>query len=124
MERMYLDDLNHASEIVLVSKRKLRPAGQTIRRPPQKRLARGNAGRAAAGLLRLGNTMGAAITSRRPLGSSEMVITLSAAAVLLCIAIVAILWPWAISWPVVILCFWVAASLLIKAFRLFARRRM
>jgi cardiolipin synthase len=75
MERMYLDDLAHATEVVLRKASRRSPLGSCSAgageggmpdgaRPGalRRRGSRGSAGRAATGALRLGNTVGVAIT--------------------------------------------------------------
>jgi len=122
MEQMYLDDLAHSTEIVL-SARKVRPAVMPTRHAHLPRLAEGSARRAVTGLMRVGNTVGAAITSRRALGPAESVVLVSVAVLLLVLATVAILWPVAVTVPVVLFSAWLAASLLIRAYRLYRRRK-
>jgi cardiolipin synthase A/B len=122
VESMYLQDLDHSVEIVLHERRKVRPvAGQTGNGPPQK-TASGSAGRAAAGVLRIGNAVGAAITNHRLLGPAEARIMFSVAWLLLLLTAVAILWPRVLAVPVAVLGGWMAISLLIRAYRLRGRR--
>jgi cardiolipin synthase len=121
MENMYLQDLAHAIEIVLREKRKVGPAAQTGNGPPQK-TASGSAGRAAAGVLRIGNAVGAAITNHRLLGPAEAKIMFSVSWLLLLLAVVAILWPRVLAVPIAVLGGWMAISLLIRAYRLRGRR--
>ena len=93
MENMFSQDLARSVEIVLREKRRVRTAAVRPRIPPSQKIASGSAGRAAAGVLRLGNTVGAAITDHRVLGRAEATIMFNAAWVLLLLAAVAILWP-------------------------------
>jgi cardiolipin synthase len=118
MERMFLKDLEHATEIVLHKKRKVRPATKPPGNGPVRKTVSGSAGRAATGALRIGNVVGAAITNHRVLGRAEAKIMLSAACLLSFLAVVAILWPLVIAVPTALLAGWVAISLLIKAYRL------
>jgi cardiolipin synthase len=116
MEQVYFEDLNNATEVVLTSKHRVRVAS-----PEQQRLLRGRRGsarRAVTGLLRLGNTVGAAMTSRRSLGPAEVIVLVTSAALLLGTALIAATWPRLISWPFAFFGFWLAISLLIKAVRL------
>jgi len=72
MEAMYLRDLENATEIVLDSRQKVRAPGEPPHpRPTTRSSAGGSAGRAAAGAIRLSNTIGAAFTNRRVLESVE-----------------------------------------------------
>jgi cardiolipin synthase len=122
MENMYLQDLAHSIEIVLRDKNQVGPAVErTGNRPPQK-TASGSAGRAAAGVLRIGNAVGAAITSHRVLGPAEARIMFIVACLLLPLTVVAILWPRVVAVPIAVLGGWLAISLLVRAYRLRARR--
>src|SRR3954451_7917632 len=65
MDAMYLEDLSNATEVVLDLKRRVRaPKGQ---RRPTRAGGGGSATRAAAGALRLGSAVGAALSDRRVL---------------------------------------------------------
>jgi len=122
MERMYLDDLGGSTEIVLSAK-KVIPLERRARRRRDAGIAEGSARRAVTGLMRVSNTVGAAITSRRALGPTEMVVLVSVAALLLVLALIAILWPVAVIVPVALFSAWLAVSLLIRAYRLYRTRR-
>ena len=122
MERMYLDDLGGSTEIVLSAK-KVIPLERRARRRRDAGIAEGSARRAVTSLMRVSNTVGAAITSRRALGPTEMVVLVSVAALLLVLALIAILWPVAVIVPVVLFSAWLAVSLLIRAYRLYRTRR-
>jgi cardiolipin synthase len=118
MENMYLQDLDHSIEIVLREKRKVRPAAEQTGNGPLQKTASGSAGRAAAGVLRIGNAVGAAITNHRVLGPAEARIMFSVSWLLLLLAVVAILWPRVLAVPIAVLGGWMAISLLIRAYRL------
>lgn len=124
MEDMFLEDLDHSTEIVLSAKRRVRlaaPAGQAMSRPRRRR-GGGSAGRTAAGVLRIGNVVTAAITNRRTLGPAESVLMLYGGLLLLILAIIAALWPWLIAVPLVVLGVWFAFALLLRAYRLRANK--
>ena len=118
MEQMFLNDLSMSTEIVLTGRRRVRPAptSEGTRRPVTK--AGGSAGRAAAGAIRLGNTVGAAITNRRALGPAEASIMQIMASLLIGLALVAFLWPRVVAIPLAVISVWCAVSLVIKAHRL------
>jgi cardiolipin synthase len=122
MENMYLQDLAHSIEIVLRDRNQVRPAVERTGNGPQQKTASGSAGRAAAGVLRIGNAVGAAITSHRVLGPAEARIMFIAACLLLPLTVVAILWPRVVAVPIAVLGGWLAISLLVRAYRLRARR--
>ncbi len=117
MEHQYLADLQNATEIVLRMSRR-RP-----RRPRTGAAARGrdyggSSGRAAAGALRLANSIGAAMTDRRVLGPAESGPLLVAGASLLVAALLALFWPHLLAWPLALLTLWIAISLLARALSL------
>ena len=122
MEKMYLQDLAHSIEIVLRDKNRVRPAVERTGNGPPQKTASGSAGRAAAGVLRIGNAVGAAITSHRVLGPAEARIMFIVACLLLPLTVVAILWPRVVAVPIAVLGGWLAISLLVRAYRLRARR--
>jgi cardiolipin synthase A/B len=118
MEEMYLDDLTHATEIVLSEKQRIRPTGRPVSRPSGDRQRSGSAGRVAAGAISVSNMIGAAITNRRVLGPAEAKITVLAGVILLALAAVALLWPLLLVVPSTLFAVWMAMALLIKAYRL------
>jgi cardiolipin synthase len=122
MEKMYEEDLTQSTEIVLARRRR-RPipaAGTTTR---GRRLTRGgNTTRAAAGVMRISNAVGAAITNRRKLGPAEAVIMLWAASLLTAFSVVGALWPKVVVYPLVVLCLWLAVSLFLRGYKLRRRR--
>jgi cardiolipin synthase len=122
MEEMYQDDLSRATEIVLGPQRRrpIVPASGSARRPRRKTVG-GSTGRAAAGVLRISNAVGAAVTNRRKLGPAEAVLMIWAAAILTAFSVVAVVLPEAVVYPLVVLCMWVAVSLFVRGYKL--RRR-
>jgi cardiolipin synthase len=119
MEKSFVDDLSRATEIVLSAKRRPRPVGEpNLKHRRGTRMVKGSAGKAATGVMRLSNTVGAAITDRRELGPAEAVIMVLGAALLIAIASIAAYWPLVVVVPIILLCTWVAISLLIRARRL------
>lgn len=122
MEAMYLDDLARATEIVLKSGWRRSIAARKTPPGRSTRPAAGNAGRTAAGMMRLGRTVGAAIAGRRELGPAEAVIMFWGAALLALISGVLILWPRILAVPLALLCAWFTFSLLLQAIKLWRRR--
>jgi cardiolipin synthase A/B len=120
MEAMYMEDLANATEIILGQC----PPGRHAVRPPDWPVARagGSAGRAAAGLLRICNTVGAAVTNRRALEPIENRITLSVAAILLIAGIVFVIFPKLAAYPIAAIALWFAGALLYRGYRLRRRR--
>lgn len=131
MERMYLDDLVNATEIVLTGapRRSIARVGRGVREQGR-RVARpvaahggGSAGRAAAGAIRLGNTVGAAITDRRFLTPVEARIVAGVGAVLVAVAAAAVLWPWIVAVPLAVIMLWLGGVLVAKGYALHRQRR-
>lgn len=120
MEQMFLLDLEHATEIVLTAKKRVFKPRSRLRRLHKLRtkLDTLSSGRAAAGAVRLGNAVSAAISNRRILSPAEARIMFSGGIALLGFAIIAIFWPRIISIPLAVVAVWVAASLFIRAFEL------
>ena len=118
-------DLQNATEIVLAPGRFRR--GERIRsgnpQAPRTPRAGGSSGRAAAGALRLANSMSAALGARRVLGEVAGAPWLTTAIVFAVLAVVAVLWPAAIAWPFGALAAWVALNLGIRGLRQRARKR-
>jgi cardiolipin synthase len=118
MQEMYLDDLMHATEIVLNEQHRIRPTRSPVPPPAGSRSRSGSAGRVAAGALSVSNTIGAAITNRRVLGPAEAKVMVCASLVLLTIAVLATLWPLLLVVPLMLCAVWLAIALLIQAYRL------
>jgi cardiolipin synthase len=124
MAAMYEDDLARATEIVLDARNRVQPTRprERRRRPrPRGRARGGSAGRATAGALRIGNTVGAALTARRVLGPAEARVMAGAGLLLLLVALAAALRPEVIAYPLAALAAWGAVSLLVRAARLKGR---
>ena len=119
MEEMYLRDLERATEIVLNPRNRVRlsapvPFVERRRRPR----GSGSAGRAAASALRIGYTVGAALTNRRVLGPAEAGVTFIMGIVLLALVVLGVIWPRAVAVPVGVVAGWIGIALLVKARRL------
>jgi len=114
----YERDLEHATEIVLSPRRR---HGEAVRssesRPPRPRRGGGSSGRAAAGALRIANTVGAALSGRRVLGDTTMGPLLGGTLLLLGTATVALLWPAVIAWPLGVVAAWLALNLTVRLWR-------
>jgi cardiolipin synthase len=111
----YLKDLDGATEVVLSRRRSVRPAGDVdVKRT---RGAGGSAGRAAAGALRIGNALGAALSPRKLLGPAERRLLLPAGFALVALAPIAVLWPQALAWPLGAFGLWLGLALLLRAAR-------
>lgn len=113
MQVMYEEDLLNATEIVLSARNRVRPATQRPRRSERPRS--GSASRAAAGALRIGNAVGAAITNRRVLGPAEAGTMAGAGLALLGLVAVVIAWPLILALPLGAIGVWMAVSFLVRA---------
>jgi len=121
MEEIYEQDLSNSTEIVL-SRTWSRTTPVAVKAAPAGSKRSGGSGRAAAGFMRLGLSLGAAVTNRRKLGRAEAVLMCWGAALLVMVAVIAAKWPKAIALPLAVLCCWVAVTLVVKAFKVRDRR--
>jgi cardiolipin synthase len=127
MEDMYLADLENAAEIVLEPRRK-RLADRDADRGPVLDISsagkpRGSASRAAAGALRIGRTVSAALSEQRVLARTDARLVATSGIVLLAIAVAGVFWPLVVIVPLAIVLAWVGLVLLIRAFTLRKERR-
>ena len=90
MEALFERDLRNATEIVLESKtiRKTIPIGQN-----PKHLHQAHAGRLIAGIVGLGNIVGATMTQRRTPGQAETIVLSAGAAMFSIFGLFVLLWP-------------------------------
>jgi cardiolipin synthase len=120
MQEMYCRDLEHATEIVISDRKRVKPIGPP--RPRGKRRPRtsrkGSTSRAAAGVIGVGSAVGAAITNRRVLGPAEARLMAMAGGFLLGLSIIAVKWPRGITYPLAFIGTWVAIALFIRAYKL------
>jgi cardiolipin synthase len=123
LEAQYERDLSNATEIVLAPRRYMQ--GEQIlnsgARPPRAAHSGGSSSRAAAGALRIANSVGAALANHRVLGNVASGPLLTGTLVWAAVAVVAVLWPASIGWPFAVLAGWMALNLGIRTWRL--RRR-
>jgi cardiolipin synthase len=142
MEQMFEADIAGATEIVLRRERRRRGAaaallGHGLRRRREDRLPvpgmprdrgerpahSGRGSRAAAGALRLGRTVGAALTEQRVLATAEAKIVAIVAVVALLLAICAVVWPWVAAAPMAVFLAWASLVLFTRAFSLRRERQ-
>jgi cardiolipin synthase len=122
MEAMYLADLENATEVVLDRRRRLTAPGEPRRRRGMRTSGGGSAGRAAAGAIRVGNTIGAAFTNRRLLGPVEARLATMSGVGACVLATVAAVFPRALAYPFALLTAWAGVALLHRAYRLRRQR--
>ena len=131
LEEMYLADLDNSTEIVLRPRRRRQQADPKPWSQLERRRhglggssAGGSASRAAAGALRLGRTVRAALTEQRILEPAEAQVLVLVATLLLVVAALALAWPMLIAGPLCAILIWVASALLAHAYSLRRIRRI
>jgi cardiolipin synthase len=122
MEDMFLHDLEHATEIVLLRNR-VRAPGAPPRRQMTASSGGGSGGRVAAGVVRVGNTMAAAVTDKRILEPVEAHIALIASLILAALAALAFKYPRGIAYAAGVIAAWLATSTCLRAIELYRSRR-
>jgi len=118
MESMFLEDLENATEIVLDAKRKVRAPQRPRRRRLVLSRGGGSSGRAAAGVVRIANVVGAAFTNRRVIEPVEARITIGAGVLLIFLAILFGFFPRVITYPLILFFCWIATALLYQGWKL------
>jgi cardiolipin synthase A/B len=118
MEEMYLQDLANSTEIVLDSKQKVRAPGEPRHSRSVRTSRGGGIGRAAAGAMRIGNTIGAAFTNRRILEPVEARLTLYSGVLFLILAILMVIFPRVPVYFLLIIFVWLGVSLLYRSYNL------
>ena len=120
MEEMYLADLANSTEVVLDARNRVRAPGAPPR--PHKVAVTSTGGRAAAGVMRIGSTVTAAVSNRRVLEPIEAHIALLAGATLAALAFLAFNYPRGIAFPLATIAVWTAAALLFRGLSLLRAR--
>lgn len=112
-------DLQNATEIVLAPRRNRRSEqvqSSTVR-PPRLLRTGGSAGRAAAGALRIANSVGTALGNHRVLVDMSNGPLLFGALFLATLAVLVLLWPTLISWPFAAMAGWFSLNLAVRGWR-------
>jgi len=123
MEEMYLTDMENATEIVLTKGYKKKILGQHHSKSGHfGGHSRGSVGRVGASAIRIGNVVGAAITNHRILGPAELRFPFVGGIGLIVLAVLCILVPRWVTFPIAVICGWLGFSLLIKTLRLYRMR--
>jgi len=113
MEEQYLRDLENCTEIVLTAKRRVRRS----RARPSTQHTGGSSGRAAASALRLAHSVGAALGNRRVLGQKETAVLPWLVVPIFLFAIVGVVWPRVLAWPLAVFAAWIGIVLLSRYLR-------
>ncbi len=117
MEEAYLRDLSNTTELVLNERGRMRAPGRP-HREPHPRGARGSTGRVAAGAMRMGQAIGAALSNRRVLGPVEARLTIISGVLLCLLASLAVFAPRVLAYPAAALAAWGGLVLLLRGIRL------
>ena len=121
MMEMFERDLENSTEVVLKA-RKMVPMVERRRSPRlEDWRARGRTTRraASAGAIRMGRTLGAALTARREVGAAEAYNLFWSSLIFMALGLVALQWPRAIAFPFGVLAVWFAVAGLFRAWRLY-----
>jgi len=118
MERMFLRDLEHSTEITIRSRTRVTPSKLPESVGQRPAVVKGRTGRAVAGMVGIGQTIGSAITKRRPLGRAEWPLLLVGVLLSGSISALAVRYPRSIAIPVAVVAAWIAVGLAVRAFRL------
>jgi cardiolipin synthase len=121
----YERDLLNATEIVLAPRRYRRSERilDGTARPRRVRRVGGSTSRAAAGALRIANSVGAALVNRRVLADESRGPLLTGALLLAALSVAGVLWPRVIAWPLAALGGWLALNLGVRGWRQLKRRQ-
>jgi cardiolipin synthase A/B len=113
MEGMFEADLANATELVLGAPRRRSTVDRD--RPAGANRAREGSAVATAGVIRLGNTVGAALGGYRVLGPAEANLLLPAGLALIASAVVAMLFPRVVAVPFAVVCAWLGIALILRS---------
>ena len=122
MMAMFEKDLANSTEVVLTA-RKMRSVERRKTASLDDLKTRGRTTRraASAGAIRMGRTLGAALTSRREVGAAEAYNVFWSSLIFLAMGLVFLKWPKGIAYPIGVLAVWFAVSGLFHAWSLYRR---
>jgi cardiolipin synthase len=118
MAAMYEADLERSTEIVLTGRRHVRASSAARIAARRRRALSGSASRAAAGAMGVGAAVGAALTHRRVLGPADANLLAVVAVILIAVAVIGVVWPWALSIPIAVMAAWLGIVAGLKVLRL------
>lgn len=116
LEAHYLEDLERSTEVVLTDAR------GRVRRPRGSGRGQRRSRRVARTVSGVSRTIGAAVTGNRQLDISETTPLVAIAAILAGVAIIGVVAPWLLAWPVAFFAAWIAISLAIDAWQAWRQR--
>lgn len=120
MEELYLQDLVNSTEIALDKRNRVQGSNSPGHRRPI--AGGGSTSRAAAGALRVGSAVGAAVTNRRAFEPVETRILASFGGLLLGLTVLFKFFPAALVYPTILLFGWMGLALVYKGCRLHLKR--
>jgi cardiolipin synthase len=123
MEAMFEGDLAHTTEIVLTKRGKMRSPRPSRRSGVSRARGRGNPGRVAAGAVRVGRAIGAALTNHRLLGPVEARLAILTGLALCVLATLVVLLPRVLAYTVAAIALWAGATFLVRGLRLYRKLR-
>ena len=123
MEEQYLRDLTHATEAILDTRCKVRAPGEPRHHVPATTSGGGKAGRAAAGAIRIGNAVGAAVGNRRVLQPFEARFIFIGGLLVLGLEILFAEYPKVAAYPLAVVLGWISIGLVYRAYKLFREGR-
>jgi cardiolipin synthase len=119
MEEMYLQDLENSTEVILNAKYRVRAPGEPPHPHPLLTSGGGSGGRVAAGAVRIGHAIGAAFTNRRVLEPIEARIMVATGALLSALAVLFVLFPSLLVYPLAVVLAWFAVGLFYRGYKLY-----
>jgi cardiolipin synthase len=117
MMAMFEEDLENATEIVLEAGKIRHPKRTRAPRAAKKGERYAGRSRLLAGTAGVGATVGAALTRHRALGSSESAVLAAGGIFVILLALVALLVPRFIAYPLALVALWIGGSLMARAWR-------
>ncbi len=122
MQAMFERDLQNSTEVVLkASKLRTIERRRTPRIEEWRTRGRSTRRAAAAGAIRMGRTLGAAITKRREVGAAEAYNLFWSSLMFLGMGLLFLKWPKSIAIPLGVLAVWYAVAGLFQAWRLYVQ---
>jgi cardiolipin synthase len=120
MMAMYEQDLANSTEVVLTARKlHLVERRKTPRLDEWRTRGRTTRRAASAGAIRMGRTLGAALTARREVGAAEAYSLFWSSLIFLSLGLLAYKWPKAIAMPFAVMAIWFALAGLFRAWRLY-----
>lgn len=124
MQKMYLADLENATEICLNEKRRARPVKNKRKNNEKGEFGTSSSARFAPSAIAIGSALGSSISNkRRSLGAMEARINLFGGAVLATVGLVFFFFPRLLAIPLGVVSIWLAASLFVNSYQLFQQAK-